>query len=184
MPTPQVDLTFQPGAYVFGYSLPGHAFFGRFRLYPQQGIFGLRPFGAEITGFNTEDEIFRFRYGSPNAKSRYWENGFWHTSSSPWPATPLLSAGVRGPWNKRIIFYSSHGKPALMRYSPYHGSAKQVIVPWQLKLMEAAFMYSILTDVNKARLKADALRTRQATQGGNYFKKLYILDDPRWMDYV
>ena len=70
------------------------------------------------------------------------------------------------------------------RYTPNDGAAKEYLVPSMLKLMESSFLYSILTDEAKTRLKADAKRTRQATQGHNYFTKLYIKDDPRWMDYV
>ena len=114
----------------------------------------------------------------------YWKKGAWHLSTSPWPVTSFMSVRHRGAWAKRIIFYNRGGQQRSMRYSPYHASAKEHLVPWQLKLMESSFLWSLLTDEAKARLSADAKRTRQATQGHNYFTKLYINDDPRWQNYV
>ena len=184
MPTPVVDPTFKAGCYVFGFSLPGLSYFGNTKTYAQRAIFGEGLFGAEIPGKNTEDDVFTFRFGSPNPKTPYYKHGAFHLSASPWPVTPFLCVRQRGAWAKRIIFYSKGGRPLTMRYSPYHASAKEHLVPWQLKLMESSFLYSILTDEAKAQLKADAARTRQATQGHNYFTKLYIANDSRWQDYV
>jgi len=184
MTTPIIDTTFRAACYVFGYSLPGDAHFGNTRFYSYQAIFGTRPFGGEIPGKNTENDVFAFRYGSPNPKTPYYKNGAWKTSTSPWPVTPLMSCRARGSWAKRIIFYTRRGYQVVRRYTPNDSAAKECLVPSMLKLMESSFLYSILTDENKARLAADAKRTRQATQGHNYFTRLYIKDDPRWMDYV
>jgi len=182
--TPLQDPTFQAGCYVFGYTLPGTGYFGNARTYHQQSIFGLRAFGTEIPGKNTENDVFQLHCGSPTPKTLYYKKGEWRLSPSPWPVTPNMSVQLHGPWAKRIIHCVKYGKPHRRRYTPYDSSAKETIVPWQLKLMESSFLWSCLTDENKARLNADAKRTQQATQGHNYFVKLYIKDDPRWLDYV
>jgi hypothetical protein len=184
MTTPVVDPTFQPACYVFGFTLPGMGCFGNTRWYPQQAIFGTRAFGYEIPGKNTESDVFAFRYGAYNPKTPHRKAGAWVTSASPWPATSDVGCRVTGVWAKRIIFYTRRGYQVARRYTPYDSMAKECLVPSMLKLMESSFLYSILTDENKARLTADAKRTRQATQGHNYFTKLYIQDDPRWQDYV
>ena len=173
MTTPIIDTTFQPACYIFGFTLPGLGHFGNTRWYPQQAIFGTRAFGGEIPGKNTENDVFAFRYGArvPRAKG-------------PWPVTPQMGNRTHGVWAKRIIFYTRRGFQMVRRARPMDLCAHEYLVPSMLKLMESSFLYSILTDENKARLSADAKRTRQATQGHNYFTKLYIEDDPRWMDYV
>lgn len=173
MGTPIVDNTYMPGCFVFGYTLPYLSYFGQARQYPQQAIFGLRPFGGEIPGWNTEDQIFRFLRGAPTPRK-----------TGPWPFTPLMSMRARGTWGKRVIYYQRRGRQNMRRYTPYDGSAKEHLEPWINPFMEAAFLWTILTDENKKRLHADAMRTRQASQGKNYFTKLYIKNDPRWIDYV
>ena len=173
MTTPIVDPSFRAACYVFGFTLPGLGHFGNTRWYPQQAIFGTRPFGGEIPGKNTENDVFAFRYGAPVPRA-----------TGPWPVTPQMGCRARGAWAKRIIFYTRRGYQVIRRYTPNDGMAKECLVPSMLKLMESSFLYSILTDENKALLAADAKRTRQATQGHNYFTKLYIKDDPRWMNYV
>lgn len=173
MTTPVIDPTFQPGRSVFGYTLPGMGSFGNARTYPQKAIFGARSFGSQVCGLDIEEEIFKYRFGAPVPREK-----------GPWPVTPDMGARFRGAWAKRIIFYTRGGQQRTMRYSPYHGSAKEHLVPWQLKLMEASFLWSLLDDETKARLAADAKSTGQATQGHNFFTKLYIKDDPRWMDYM
>lgn len=173
MTTPIVDPTFQPGCYIFGYTITGMGHFGNTRWYSQTAIFGTRPFGTEIPGKNTEEDVFQFRYGSPVPRAK-----------GPWPITPDMSLLLRGPWAKRIVHYVRLGKPQLKRYRPQDSTSKQYIEPFQLKLMESSFLWSCLTDESKARLEADAKRTGQATQGHNYFTKLYIQDNPKWLDYV
>ena len=184
MATPIVDPTFQPACYVFGYSLPGMAHFGNTRWYPQQAIFGTRPFGWEIPGKNTENDVFQFIYGSKNPKKPYCKNGEWRTSTSSWPVTPQMSMRARGVWAKRVIYYTHGGRQMVRRATPYHMSAKNHLVPWVNKLVESSALWSALSQAAKAQLTADAKRTRQATQGHNYFTKLYIKNDPRWRNYV
>ena len=173
MVTLRTDPTFQPGSFVFGYSLPGSSYFGRHRSYNQFAVFGIRTFGTQIPGKTTEDDMFAFVYGAqlPAYPRRR-------------PVTPAMCIRLRGPWARRVIYYLWRGQQRVRRYSPNDSAAKECLVPSMLKLMESSFLWSILTDENKARLAADAKRTRQATQGHNYFTKLYIRDDPRWMNYV
>ena len=173
MTTPIIDTSFRPGCYVFGYTVPGQGHFGQTRFYNQTAIFGTRAFGSQACGKNTEDDLFTFRYGAPVPRK-----------TGPWPLTPWMSIRHNGPWAKRIVFYTWRNRPMVKRYTPYAGSPKESIAHIQLKLMESSFLWSILTDENKARLNADAKRTGAATQGHNYFTKLYINDDPHWQDYV
>ena len=95
-----------------------------------------------------------------------------------------MSVRRHGAWAKRVIFYTWRGRQMLRRMTPYDASPKNHLVPWSLKLMESSFLWSTLTDEAKQRLNADAKRTRQATQGHNYFTKLYIKNDPKWLTYV
>jgi len=174
MPWPaRQDPTFQTGAYVFGYSMPGFAAFGNARTYNQQAIFGIRPFGAEIPGKNLEDEILTFIDGAPVPRK-----------TGKWARTPLMTIVARGGKAKRFIFYKWRNRRCCRRYTQDTSAPKDYLAPWALKLMESSFLWSILTDENKQRLVDDAKRTGQATQGHNYFTKLYIKDDPRWMNYV
>ena len=184
MTTPIQDTTFQPACYVFGYSLPGLAHFGNTRWYPQQAIFGTRPFGGEIPGKNTENDVFQFIYGSKNPKTPYYKNGTWRTSVSPWPVTPDMSVRAHGKWAKRVIFYTCGGRQMVRRYTPADSAAKDNIVPWQLKFMEAEFIWSLFDDATKQQVNADAKRLNLKYHGREYFKSLYIKDNPRWQSYV
>lgn len=173
MTTPIQDPSFAPACFVFGFSLPGHARFGNTRWYPQQAIFGTRPFGWEIPGKNTESDVFAFRYGAqvPRAKG-------------PWPVTPLMGIRAQGVWAKRIIFYTRRGFQVVRRLTPAMSAAKDWLVPTQLKFEEAARIWMTLSAEAKARAKADAKSTRLACRGNVYFTKLFIKDDPRWRNYV
>lgn len=91
---------------------------------------------------------------------------------------------LSGEWAKRIIYRVRRGYQQVARYTPYMGSPKAHLVPWAIKLSEASFLWSTLTDEAKARLDVYAKRTGKYTQGANYFRALYMKDDPRWMDYV
>ena len=173
MTTPHQDLTFQPGCWVFGFTLPGHGHFGSVRTYLQQAIFGTRRFGDEIPGVNTENEILGFVFGAPVPRA-----------TGPWPRTPLMSCRARGGWAKRVIHSVYHGHPKARRFTPYEASAKESLVPSMLRLMAAAALWHTLTDEAKARLTVDARQRKGACQAYNYFCKLYIKNDPRYLDYV
>lgn len=184
MTTPVVDPTFQPACYVFGTSLPGLAHFGNTRWYPQQAIFGTRPFGWEIPGKNTENDVFAFIYGSQNPKTPHRKDGEWVTSPGAWPVTPQMSARAEGVWAKRVIFYTRSGQQMVRRYTPRDSSAKEHLMPWQLKFMEAAFIWSLFDDETKQRVNAETARLGLQYHGREWFTKLYIKDDPRWLEYV
>lgn len=173
MGTPVVDTSYKTGCYVFGYSLPGLSYFGQHRPYIQQAIFGTRPFGGQILDWSTEDQIFPMllRMPGPGKIDRR-------------PKTPLLSMQARGIWAKRVIYFTRMGRQNMRRYTPYDGSAKKHLEPWIQPFMEAAFLWTVLTDENKKRLTADAKRSGLASQGKNYLTKLYIQQNPKWMDYV
>lgn len=184
MATPIVDPSYQPVTHIFGFSLPGLATWGKTRWYYQQAIWGARPFGGEIPGKNQDDDVAAFIRGSKNPKSPYFYKGSWHTSASPWPVTPQMSARARGRWADRVIYYTKGGKQFIRRATPYHLAAKDYLVPWQLKFMEAAFVYSLFDDATKNVINADAKKINFKGHGREYFTKLYMKDDPRWQDYV
>ena len=184
MPTPPQDPLLTPGCYVFGYSLPGSAYWGRARLYLQVALWGSRPFGGEIPGLNAEDEFFRFLRSTPNPKKPYYKNRVKKTSPVPWGPLPVMSCRHVGVWGKRAIMYMRSGTNVIRRYTPYDGSAKNSITPWMLKLLESSFIWSLFDDATKKRLTDDARESGGATQGHNYFTKLYITDNPKWLTYV
>mgnify|MGYP001370442268 CR=1 FL=1 len=173
MTTPRQDPTFSPAVFIFGYSLPGLAQFGRQRRYSYQAIFGTRPFGGEIPGKNQENDMLSFIYGSPNPRA-----------TGPWAVTPFMTCRISNAWARRVIFYIWRGRQMVRRMTPYDASAKDNLVPWQIRLEEGAALWHTLTPSARARLHADAMRTRQAKQAYNYWSKLYIKDDPRWRNYV
>jgi len=173
MPTPRADPTFQPGLYVFGFTIPGMGYWGRARTYPQQSIWGIRPFGREIPGKNTENDIFPFIYGLQNTgpQSRY-------------AITSKMCIRTRGQWAKRVIYYIKWGRQHVRRYTPYDGSPKDHLAPYSLKLMEATFLWHLLDDETKRRLDSDASRLGLRLSGWNYFTKLYLDDNPKWQEYM
>jgi len=179
-----MDPTFQPGCYVFGFTIPGFGYFGNTRTYPQQAIFGTRPFGWEIPGKNTEDDVFQFIYGSKNPKTPYRYKGAWKTSTSPWPVTPSMCVRHRGSWAKRVVFYVWRGKQMVRRYRPYDGAPKDHLVPFQAKLIDATSRWQLLSAEGKRQLNSEAARLGLHYAGYHYFTKLYIEDNPKWSIYV
>ena len=173
MTTAIVDPTFQPGRYIFGFSLPGLAYFGNARSYPQKAIFGIRPLGSQIAGLDVEEEMFAWRYGVPIPRS-----------TGPWPVTPFADIRVQGKWAKRIIYYTWRGQQRIKRHSPQHSCASENIVPTMLKLMEASVIWHLFDDTTKRRLDSDASHLGLRYTGYNYFIKLYIQDNPKWETYV
>lgn len=173
MATERIDPTFQPGWFVFGSAMTGSAYFGRHRSGNQFAVFGIRSFGTQIPGKVQEEDFARFLLGAPLPD---------HPNRRP--ITPMMSIRASGTWARRAIFRVYRGSQSVRRYSPSTGLQRENLVPSMLKLMEAAFLWSIMTDETKARCAADAKRTRLASQANNYFNKLYITDDPRWLDYV
>ena len=184
MPTPIVDPTFQPGCYVFGYTIPGLGYFGNRRTYPQQAIFGIRPFGTEIPGKNTENDVFQFIYGSKNLKTPYRKDSSWVTSTTPWPVTSDMSARCRGNWAKRVIFFTRNGRQVIRRYTPYDGSPKNNLVPWAVRLTDGVALWHLRDLGTRRILNAEASRLGLKMSGYNYFLRLYIKDNPKWGTYV
>jgi hypothetical protein len=148
-------------------------YFGQARTYRMRAIFSQDTFGNCVFGKNTEADMFTFRYGAPVPRTK-----------GKWAVTPGMCCRRHGAWAKRIIYFTWRGRQMARRYTPYDGSPKAYLVPWSQKLADAMAIWKNLSVEAKARLYADALRTRQAKQSGHYFVKLYIKDDPRWMDYV
>lgn len=173
MATPRIDPTFQPARFVFGYSLPGSAYFGNNMTYPQNAIFGQGAFSEQLAGWHTEAEKFRFIYGAPVPRA-----------TGPWPCTPDMSIFSEGVWAKRVTFYRWRGKQRVKSYTPDASAAKESIVPTMLKLMEATFIWHLFDDATKRQLDSDASRLGLRYTGYNYFTKLYIQDNPRWQSYV
>lgn len=129
--------------------------------------------GSQVCGLDIEEEVLSFINGAPIPREK-----------GPWPVTTEMNTRTRGTRFKRVIYYVRKGRQVVRRYTPHDGAAKECLVPSMLKLMESSFLWSLLDDETKARLNADAKSTGQATQGHNFFTKLYIKDDLRWMDYM
>jgi hypothetical protein len=184
MATPRQDPTFQPAKHVFGFSLPGQAVFGRDMPYPQRAVFGQRSFGSQIAGFCTEDEMFRFLNGSPSAKTPYWKKGSWHTAVTPWPSTSFMAPVVRGRWISRCFFHTGGKYSQVRRLTPAMSAAKEHLVPAMLDLMAASVVWHTFGASTRRQLDIDASKLGLHYTGYNYFTKLYIKDDPKWMTYV
>ena len=120
-----------------------------------------------------ENEILRFIDGAPVPRA-----------TGPWARTPLMTMMAHGAKAKRFVFRVWRGERQVTRYTPYMSSPKNYLAPWAVKLTEAMTRWKALSDSGKAKVDADAKRTRGATMGHTYFVKLYIKDDPRWMKYV
>ena len=95
-----------------------------------------------------------------------------------------MSVQHRGIWGKRAILYYRKGRQVIRRYTPDSGAAKDYLVPWQIKLMEAYAIWKPLGAEVKLRLDRDARQAGIRCTGHNYFTKLYIQNNPRWHTYV
>lgn len=170
---PRQDPTFQTGAYVFGYSMPGYSAFGNARTYSQQAIFGTRAFGGEIPGKNCEDDILMFIDGPPVPRA-----------TGPWGRAPLMSIRARGAKAKRFVFRIWRNRRQVARYTPDMSAPKDYLVPWADKLAAAMAIWRDLSPATKRRLQIDAVRLKKSKMGHNFFVQMYIKNDTRWMDYV
>jgi hypothetical protein len=151
-----------PGKYAYGYTCPGFAYYGEFRPFAQQSIYGLEDYSSQIVGFNIIDMVL------PHCKL----------------FGPMESVRANNSWGGRIIFYRQHGNQLLMRYQPWHSAPKEHLFPWSLKLMEASFLWNLLDDATKrGRLDIDASTLTPPGTGYNFFTKLYMKNDSRWESY-
>lgn len=173
MTTPLQDPTFQPGCYVFGYTVFGLGLFGNARTYPQQSLFGSDIFGNMVPGKNTEDDVFTFIHGAPVPREK-----------GPWAVTSDMSARVQGSWAKRVIYQIRKGKQVARRYTPYDGSPKTYLVQYQPKFNTAITLWKALSPGQKQRLNSDASRLGLRYSGYNYFISLYLLSNPKWVTYI
>jgi len=164
MTRPRPDLLSEmvTGKYIYGYTCPGFAYYGEFRPYPQQSIYGMDAYETQIVGFNIIDEFL------PHCKK----------------FAPLESLRAWKQFAGRTIFYKQHNRQYLMRYQPYHGAPKNHLEAGQRLLMEATFIWHLFDDATKRQLDIDASKQNPPGVGYNFFTKLYIKNDPRWETYV
>jgi len=169
MTTPVQDPTFQAGASVYGYAIPGLGVFGAARTYPQKAVYGQARFGNDVVGLDQEEAMLPFIQGAPIPREK-----------GPWPVSPFMNDRARGAWAKRAIFQTVGGLQKVRRYTPWDGSPKAHLTPFQPKLREAVALWHLLDIGTKRILNAEASRLGLRCSGYNYFIKLYLLDDPEW----
>jgi len=173
MPNPPQDSTFQPGASVFGFTIPGMASFGAARMYPQKAIFGIRTFGTQVAGLAIEDEVLEFIQGAPVPREK-----------GPWPVTPSMSDRRRGHWGKRAVFFTRLGGQVIRRMTPYDAGPKAHLTQYWPKFREAVALWKTFDIGTKRILNAEASRLGLRCAGYNYFIGLYLKDDPEWQTFV
>jgi hypothetical protein len=151
-----------PGKYVYGNTCAGFAYFGEFRPFAQQSIYGMEDYGSQIVGFNIIDAVLKYCT--------------FHI--------PLLSIRASNAWAGRAVFYRQGGSQYVARFTPWQSSPKSYLQPFSLKLMEATFIWHLLDAAAKRLLDIAASKQKKPGTGYNLFTKYYMKDDHRWQNYV
>ena len=165
MPTPPRNFTktdFIPGRYAYGFSVPALSYYGEFRPYNQNSIFGLDSYSTQVIGLDILDRFSDF---------------FVHK-------LPLASLRTSGQFAGRIVYYCINGRQLKQTYSVYRGSPKSHLAVWSDKFSQAAAAYHALSPAGLALLRADASARPVPATGYNYFLSLFMRDDPKVNLYV
>ena len=165
MPTPPRNFTksdFVPGRYAFGFSIPGLSYYGEFRPYGQNSIFGMDAYSTQVIGLDILDRFADF---------------FVHN-------LPLASLRASGQFAGRCVYYCINGRQLKQTYSVYRASPKAHLASWSDKFSSGAAAYHSLSPSGLALLRADAQARPIPATGYNYFLSLFMRDDPRVNLYV
>jgi hypothetical protein len=167
------DPTYKPGSFVFGTSIPGLSAFGDGPKYPQYAVFGKRAFGGQVPGVDVDVEMFALQQGAPDVRipRRLAES-------------PFMVHRKRGKWTNRIIYQVVHGKQRRRCYTPYDGSPKIYLTPFQPKFAEAVALWKTFSASTKAMLNARASKLGLKCSGYNFWISLWIKDNPERLKYL
>ena len=165
MPTPPrnfVKSDFIPGRYAYGFSIPALSYYGEFRPYGQNSIYGMDAYSTQVIGLDLLDRFGDF---------------FIHK-------LPLASLRTSGQFAGRIVYYCINGRQLKQTYSVYRASPKAHLASWSDKFAQGATAYHALSAPGLAQLRLDAAARHPPATGYNYFLSLFMKDDPRLALYV
>lgn len=173
MSTPIQDPTYTPGSFVFGYSQCGLAVFGEGQKYPENSILEDGAFDGRFDGMDVEARIFSLRDGPVDIRTpRVFANA------------PLLCHRVKKKWRNRIIYSVVNGSQRKRRYTPYDGSPKVHLTPFQPKFAEAVALWKTFPPETRSSLNARASKLDLQITGFNYWISLWMKDDPARLEYL
>jgi hypothetical protein len=167
------DPTYQPGSFVFGTSIPGLSVYGDGPKYPQYAVYGMRTFGTQVCGLDIDAEMFALQEGAPDIRI-----------PRRLADTPFMTHRKRGAWTNRIIYQVVHGKQRRRRYTPYDGSPKAYLTPFQPKFAEAVALWKTFPSETKALLNARSSKLGFKYSGYNYWISLWLQDKPARLKYL